>query len=356
VRRVREFLWLAVIVLCGCGGGGGGGAATVPAPVATPTPATSIPLTIGADGYTPLIAVSVGGVGVQSTVLDTGSAGLRVQQSALAGASYTDTGQSISASFGGGFTFTGTVGEADVVVGGIDIGKQVPFQIIKQVTCVAGISCNLNAVPSALFGVRPRIATDGVLYSLLSELPGNLNSGFIVSLTGNPHLQVGATAANSVGFTTYSVPTATLADGSPTWNQSIEGGLLPWCYTAVIGSYTLSPACPVGGVLTDSGAGPVGIFVEAVPPANVTGNQLSQLASGAQVTATVGNITWTLPSTGTCVGYNQVYVYFSVDTPAPTNVGNTNGITPFYGNDVLFDLKGGNFGLRPVSTGIPSFC
>jgi hypothetical protein len=354
VRRVREFLWLAIIVLCGCGGGGGGSAATIPAPVATPTPATTIPLTFGADGYTPLIAVSVGGGSTASLILDTGSSGLRIQQSALAGADYTDTGQAITATFSGGTVFTGTVGEADVVIGGIDIGKQVPFQIVKQITCEAGFTCS-PALPIGIFGVRPQIE-NGTLYSLLNELPGNLNAGFIVSLTGNPHLQLGATAANSSGFTTYSVPTATLADGTPTWSATTGGGVFPWCYTATIGSYAFAPACPTSGVATDSGAGAVKLYVEAVPPVNVAGDQLAPLAPGAQVTATLGSITWTPPVTGTCIGYNQVDVYFSVDASPPGNVVNTNGITPFYGNDVLFDLKGGNFGLRPVSAGMPSFC
>ncbi len=103
--------------------------------------------------------------------------------------------------------FTGTLGEADVVVGGIDIGKQVPFQIVKQITCAAGFTCNATP-PTGILGVRPQIAGDGVLYSLFSELPRNLNAGFIISLTGNPRVQLGATAANSSGFTTYSVPTA----------------------------------------------------------------------------------------------------------------------------------------------------
>jgi hypothetical protein len=204
-------------------------------------------------------------------------------------------------------------------------------------------------------GARPQIENN-VLYSLLSELPANLNAGFIVSLTGAPHLQLGATAASSSGFATYSVPTATLADGSPTWNQSTGGGLLPWCYSATEAAYTLEPSCPAGGTLSDTGAGAMRLYIEAVPPANVTGDQLEPLSAGAQVTATLGNVTWAVPTTGTCIGYNQVDVYFSVNAPPPTNVVNTNGITPFLTNDVLYDLAGGNFGLRPVTTGLPSFC
>ncbi len=118
----------------------------------------------------------------------------------------------------------------------------------------------------------------------------------------------------------------------------------------------LNSTCPASGVLSDSGAGAVRLWLENVPPANVVPDQLLPLAPGGQITATLGTITWTLPSTGTCAGYNQVQAYFSQGESLPTNVVNSNGITPFYGNDVLFDLKGGNFGLRPVSSGMPAFC
>jgi hypothetical protein len=211
-----------------------------------------MPLTFENGTTTPLVAVSIGGGPSLSTVFNTSTAGLRVPVAALAGATYTDTGQPIIVTLENGngtFTLSGTLGKADVNVGGIDIGKAVPFQIVKQITCSfqpCAVSQFSGSI-SGIFGVRPWITEDGVLYGLMGELPGNLSSGFIVSLYGSqPSVRVGLTPSITAGFTEYNVPTATLADGSPTWNQSAQGGLLPWCYTVVDGTSTVRPACSAG--------------------------------------------------------------------------------------------------------------
>jgi hypothetical protein len=364
VLRLRVFLLLVVVCLAACGGGGGSAPAlAVAGSTAAALASETIPLIFESGTTTPLVAVSVGGGPAQSTVFSTNTAGLRVPIAALAGATYTDTGQAISVPLrnaNGTFTVSGTVGKADVNVGGVDMGKAVPFQIVRQITC-SFQPCTVNAFSgsnSGVFGVRPWIAEDGVLYSLMSELPGNLSTGFIVSLYGNqPIVRVGLTPSNTSGFSNYSVPTATLADGSPTWNQSAEGGVLPWCYTVVDGTSTAGPACSSGITSGDTGGGPMTLYVSsASPPPFVTPQTLAPLPTGAQMTATLGNIVWTLPPAGTCGPYNEVNVWYGPSSALPVGYVETNGATPYFSNDVLYDLKGGNFGMRSVTVGPPSLC
>jgi hypothetical protein len=192
----------------------------------------------------------------------------------------------------------------------------------------------------------------------MGELPGNLSSGFIVSLYGSqPSVRVGLTPSITAGFTEYNVPTATLADGSPTWNQSAQGGLLPWCYTVVNGTSTVGPACSAGIMSAAIGGGPMTLYIaSASPPPFVTPQVLGPLPVGAQVTATLGSIVWTLPPAGTCGPYNEINISYGPSSALPAGYVETNGATPYFSNDVLYDLKGGNFGLRPVSVGPPSLC
>jgi hypothetical protein len=273
---LRVFLLLAIVCLAACGGGGGS-VPTSPAARSTgvATASETIPLSFESGTTTPLVAVSIGGGPALSTVFSTYMAGLRVPVAALASATYTDTGQSISVALenaNGTFTVSGTV------------GKAVPFQIVKQITC-SFQPCTVDAFSgsiSGVFGVRPWIANDGVLYSLMGELPGNLSTGFIVSLYGSqPTVRAGLTPSNTVGFTDYSVPTTTLADGSPTWNQSAEGGVLPWCYTVVDGTSTAGPACSPGIISGDTDGGPMTLYVSsASPPPFVTLQMLGPLPIG----------------------------------------------------------------------------
>lgn len=358
------FSLFAAACLAACGGGGGSVPAS-PSAGATGTGLTSatIPLSFQSGTLNPLITVSIGGGATLSTAFSTTTAGLRVPVAALAGATYTDTGQPdtiVLENGTGTFTLSGTVGMADVNVAGIDIGKSVPFQIVKQLTCTPQ-PCTVNAFSgsiSGIFGVRPWIAEDGILWGLMGELPGNLGSGFIISLYGaQPSVRAGLTPSAVSGFTDYSVPVATVADGSPVWNQSAGGGVLPWCYTVVDGASSTGPACSTGIISGATGGGPMTLYIAtASPPAFVTPQTLAPLPAGAQMTATLGSIVWTLPPAGTCGPYDEVEIWYGPASAIPSNYAETNGTTPYFSNDVLYDLKGGNFGMRPTAVGPPALC
>ncbi len=87
------------------------------------------------------------------------------------------------------------------------------------------------------------------------------------------------------------------------------------------------------------------LYLPATPPPSVKSATLSALPTGARITATLGNITWNLPLACNCPGRNEVFFWFGGNATPPPAAGSTSGINPFFTNDVLFDLKGGQ--IRP---------
>jgi hypothetical protein len=313
-----------------------------------------IPLTIGTPMHDarPMIVLKVGDGPPSRFIVDTGSFGLRVFRGAL-GPNVYDTGITVPDSqFGGSAAekriYRGTLGMGPVDVGGITI-PQAAFEIVHDVC--TGTSCNPDGEPlnvgGGIFGVE---VTSGPsqFRSLMSQLPGNLGSGFIISLsdTLNPSMTVGITPANSAGFTTQRF----LGKGKA---QAI--GFAPtadrftWCYS--IRQSTLQDAC-IPEVVTDSGGEAMILSFLDVPAPRlfpVSGT----LAPGLTVDAKLGRITWTF-TTGTCLHFDRVDVQFS---GAPEPAAATNSTNPFYMNDVMYDLRDGLFGMRPTSPSArPSFC
>lgn len=299
---------------------------------------------------------------------DTGSNGLRIYQDRLnqSGAAYTDTGIAAYATFGGTRTYYGTSGMVSGInVGGIVIAKPLEFQIVKYVCagtstppptpsppagCANSIGTEETYYGSGVFGVRPE---GGPPYNPLAELPGSFSNGFIVSYYGsNPTLTVGLTSSNTAGFSTYPVQTAMQADGAPEW---LGNTTFPWCY-----SINNGPAdCASYGVLTDIGSERGTLYVFGSPPPSVPAT-LAPLPPGTMVTAALGNayggsmpfsISWTFTTTG-CEFDNDPAFYFSPATPAPGASApplSTSGISPYFFNDVLYDLRGGRFGFRAAT-------
>jgi hypothetical protein len=155
------------------------------------------------------------------------------------------------------------------------------------------------------------------------------------------------------------VATAREADGAPYWLGDTQ---FPWCYT--IGEST-SPACAIGGVITDDGGGRGELYFAGTPPPMVAPQVLTTFPPGTTVTATLGKNTFegvSFPSaqwiftTTTCDLNNNPLVYFSSGGPAP-NAQSNSGISPYYYNDILFNLRGGFFGFRAIANpAIPAGC
>ena len=367
---------LAVVAACG------GGTSTMPPPTSQGQ-MLSVPLQLGTTGENPgpRIMVAFPSAVAFSMVFDTGSTGIRILPKALAGvptSAYTDTMVGTSNVFGGDRVYYGTVGTANAGVrfGGVAaVTKPLNFQIVT-VVCTGNVPSPLpTAAPSncndttsneesnnsgGFFGVRPRVLNDGLL-DPLSQLPSPYGDGFIVSAYGTaPAVTVGATAANSTGFSTFSVPPATAADGSAYWASD---ELLPWCYTFTVPGATPTPqTCPTGGVLTDSGGLNARLNLAAAPPAGIPPQVIATLPPSTIVTATLAepgaqmpSITWLL-TTGMCTYVNAPQVFFAGSGPLSPTLKTTNGVVPFFANDILYDLRGGHFGFRAAKTTPPPFC
>ena len=246
--------------------------------------------------------------------------------------------------------YRGTLGIGPVEVAGILI-PSAHFQIVHSV-CVGG-TCDpkfagepLN-VGAGIFGVG---ATDGFadIRSLMGQLPGNLGSGFIVSLsnTASPTVTVGITPANSTGFKTVKFATRLQVQGIP-YPHAVDW--LPWCYT--IPQTGLQNACVPGGVVSDTGGLQMVLDFGRMPAPRLFPID-GTLGPGITVIAKLGDITWSF-ETGTCFHFNRVDVQFQ---GAPSPALATNGTAPFFSNDVMYDLRDGLFGFRPTNAAPPPFC
>ncbi len=361
----------ALAFLAACGGKNDGANPVPPQQMQTRT----VQLLAGPPGANPepRILVAMPSASPFSMALDTGSTGLRLLPSALGSvpmSSYTDTGTPVAAVFGNDRVYYGTIGIAQpgVVIGGaLRIAKPLKFQIIDAVCSgvpsplPTGVPANCNDVTAkyeqdligGVMGVRP--SATGNFSSPLAELPAPYSDGFIVSDYGtSPGLTVGATADDRTGFELYTVGAATASDGSPAWTGN---ALLPWCYSVTVPGAMPVAGCPSAGVLTDSGGENERLYLPIAPPGALAPNTLATLPPGSTVVATLGTpgsgITWSL-TTGTCTYYDAPAVDFTGATQA--SAASSNAIAPFYTNDVLFDLRDGEFGFRPVTPVPPPFC
>jgi hypothetical protein len=221
-----------------------------------------------------------------------------------------------------------------------------------------------------IFGVRPISNGDGV-YSLLSELPSPLDA-FVVSLgNGGDDAEVIVAPAASMaqwegyGFqTTPRVVQNRLDNGAYYWSTD----LLEWCYT-VHGSRQTLGCSP--DVFTDTGGLQAHLVLPGAAEAikGLPRDQVTTLPNGIAIDAGVQGAPSANPplwsfTTGNCL-FNTVRIVdqtsAAVPVPAPTDVNeqnplqSNNGINPFFGYEILYDLKNGLFGMRRVSTK-PSFC
>ena len=234
--------------------------------------------------------------------------------------------------------------------------KQQTFQAVTGTCLVTTSGCTDSTASEeqqtlgGVFGIRPSAGSQGIL-SILAQLAPPLNSGFVVSFADRA-LRLGQIYAANPQFQVYSVSPAPIASPIPYWiNTSF-----PWSYsitdpdgTLVIQNQTIAINGSSGpGVLTDTGglaahlyfAAPIAVF--AAIQANLS--TATPLPQNFIVTATLGQIQWELTTGRSCS--NTVDVWYSGPSPEPTPSGtsSSNGIDPYFTNDVLYDVVNGFFG------------
>jgi hypothetical protein len=323
-------------------------------------------------------------------LFDTGSPGVRVFASSLTGTAITDTGHPETITFGttGAVRrYVGTLGRADVSFGTNGAGAPLhvanaAVEIVKSVCPDAGpgeSTCTTRAMADeaamlhadGIFGSSP-VRHDGeAIYSVFSQLPSPEGDSFVVSMddVDDGYVQLGvvsaATAPKDLGFSVVPVDTPRLqklssddgprdrADGGFAWSTD----KLHWCYT--IGAPPVT-AC-ADDVFTDSGGLQAHLALPAAQrllPA-LPNDQLTTLPAGIPMRASASANDKSAPmelwsfTTGNCL-FNTVNVYEVTGKP-PEHFRASNGINPYFGNQVLYDVKDGLFGMRPASAS-PQFC
>jgi hypothetical protein len=123
-------------------------------------------------------------------LLDTGSTGLRVMRGALVSASYQDTGFASLYAFGGGDMLRGTIGTAEISVGGVSTSGDVPFEVVTEASCADFRPvCSAAMVSAQDYG----IGGDGIRGQGFQAILGvslTIESG--ASYTANPLTHIGA--------------------------------------------------------------------------------------------------------------------------------------------------------------------
>ncbi|MGA3036537.1 MAG: DUF3443 family protein [Vulcanimicrobiaceae bacterium] len=367
------------ICLGGCGGGGSQPCCSTHQSQTAPNPIPSeIVLSITTQNnatsssinpvnHDPLVSVTIGNSTVP-VVLDTGSSGLRVFALALQPQDYTATNTSINATFGSfgsstQYTYQGSLATADIKIGGTDLGTQA-FQVVTSISGDASFQSEMKYKGMGVFGVAPTPPDNVGIGSLMGAFPGNLSSGFIISLSSS-QMQIGISDADRSTFgQLYGVPTSSVPSGGtpPYWQTST----FTWCYTLTIpGLTSVSNAC-VANTLTDTGGLNAHLyFTNLSPPMPLPASTSTAIPTNTLVTlppqTTVSAVlvtqpgapvfTWNAPPTGTCSGYDMVNVWFGSGGGR-----NSNGINPYFTNDVLYDLAKSQFGFRAAASSLPSFC
>ncbi len=305
---------------------------------------------------TPVIMVAIGGGKSVPMIFDTGSGGVRIFKDAV-GPNYIHTNLAEYAYFGSRpyVYYYGKLGVGSIEIGSYTIPGNLSFQVVDTI-CIGRKDCSDRFIRReehagyyGIFGVRPylgyRSRKYNGIYNVMGDLPGNLKTGYIVEL-GNgsdEKLIVGLTPQNTTGFSTYAVKTIRQPDGSIGWRRT----LFPFCYTF---AGTTFRQCLRQGVFVDTGGLNAWLEFTGPRPAPIV-SRYGTLKTGTQMAATLKAIDWNLTA-GQCPFYNLVYVGFNAGKKA----GETNGATPFFSNDVMFDVSGGRLGFRPSNAPPPKGC
>jgi hypothetical protein len=316
------------------------------------------------------IAASIGGGNQATYLLDTGSFGFfsAYKTGASWWGNFTDTGKSGNVSYTGGIAYNFDTVTANVTLGGNSLATATDVRLGQIV------SVTLNGTADAAFntalmnGTAPEAGTfygtlgaglgrvdDGAggLFSIIAQMPGNLASGFIIH-TGGPGgkatLTIGLTPALRQEFsmqvpmqgqnTTVTFP----GSGYPTYDLRLVSGHLKVDNSGARYTGKLD-------IIFDTGDPSAVIFDKdnlKVPKSDITNGLLTagdRMTLAANGTVPANDWQWSVTA-GTLTGQDRVVV--STTVPAGGPVINT-GITPFFTQDIMFDIQNGVVGFNPIT-------
>lgn len=358
--RVAALIVGAGVVLAACGGQGASGAAP-PSATSAGGPASagssassaapsgsgpassdileqtgstiSVPVTTvtGSSGDAKVtVQISVGGGPPATVVLDTGSAGLLIDASAV-GSQVTDSGQQLDKNFVGG-TVPATLAQAPVTLGGVTTSSPVGIGLLE-----AGSGAALFDGTSGLLGIAtangPTLSAD--LFSPTLQLPTPYQAGSVldISPTGTGSWTLGPVTepagAVAVPLVAASGPPTTYPDGAPVYAKDVQ-----LCWT--IGS--AAPAC--GPTDLDIGNPNTALNATTFASLNAGGDLLAS-GTAVQMATTQQQGLWSFTS-GQTQGQDVVEL-----AALGANTEFNTGIEYFYATTVAFDYANGRLLLAP---------
>ena len=337
--------------------------ASVAASPADANPAQStltVPLSLvpTVEGTRIAVDVAVAGGDYRPYLLDTGSTGLYVANLRVNPNAYTMTSRTFHQSYSSGIEYQGPVirtslslapgmTASNVYLGLITsaTGNKIPDWTQKLASLQAPYEGQFYGTLG--MSLKPGKAyKQGSLYSVIAQLPGKLNSGFIVHTGGSDgtsaSLTIGLNSANMQGFQFIKMHPDGARGTTYAYGNGAANDVLAWDDKRSKVDYKISGMKEFKApTVFDTGDPVTTIYTGDVPRRLVTNHQLNpNLSFDARLT----------PAnhekfvTGDGPGQRPVAV------PGGRSIGTVNsGIGLFFAYDVAYDIKDGLIGFRPAN-------
>ncbi len=192
-------------------------------------------------GASPIVEVRVGTSEPVPVILDTGSSGLHIFDTAVdtrPGAGVRVTSQASNITYAGGHRFAGVVASADIFIGSQAAAGPVPFSLVKSASCI--VSKPSCPAAGGMAGFEAKTGADGIMgigtqhsrgpvTSPILAMPGSLGQSWSVHLSGTTGtLVLGARAPQGATIVaTFQMKPLASVGGRSLWNDSA----LPLCTT-----------------------------------------------------------------------------------------------------------------------------
>jgi len=286
------------------------------------------------------VPVRVGNSVALDALLDTGSTGLRVMRGAMFRGSFTDTGFLSVSAFAAGDKLTGTVGTADLNIGGLATDGPVPFEIVDTESCASfRPDCGAAKVLAPDYGIggdgiagqgfqailgvglRDAQGAENPLEHLGAKQwilqlpePGQGGPGSLILNPGWQDLQ---------GFTMFPLK----SEGGGVWHDPGFADTLPGCLNDATNGQSVC-----GQTILDTGApGMIAFGGAAAGPMWSAGDAAALVFGGLAEKFSVD----AGPGTG-----------LLREPKAAGGIDLVAGIAPFFAFDVFYDAAAGRMGLR----------
>ena len=228
---------LVTVGLLTLGGVGGTSAASATAPLPATVPVTVLGGQGTTQGARPTVEVRVGNSNPVPVLLDTGSSGLHIFDTAVntgTGSGVTLSSQPSNITYSGGHRFTGVVANAVVTIGSYATKMPVSFAYVERAFCIAskptcpasgGIPGFEQSGAYGILGIGTQSSGGGIISPILG-MPGSLGKKWSLHLAGGSGtLTLGARLPAARSATTIQMRQIGSSAGSGLWADTS----LPLC-------------------------------------------------------------------------------------------------------------------------------